>query len=241
MRDLVNKRACSPFRNRATVVNDKERYGRLAHLAEQVYIVVVMTSERSLREENDLNMKGERLMVPTADTKKMISSVRALLEESPPRAGDIVELFRTAREYIPKFGPLDAGERLELRAASVTDPLFVQASINTVGASKNMESMIGRTAAELRLETDEAAQWTAVEDEVRVILEGVAAANLVRRHRIGLTALQTYSAARQLVRAKEHANLLPHVAEMKRLNRFGKKRLVKTAIAPAAAEVIERV
>jgi hypothetical protein len=63
----------------------------------------------------------------------------------------------------------------------------------------------------------------------------VAAANLLRRHRIGLTALQTYQAARQLVRSDEHAHLLPLVAEMKRLNRFGKKRPVKAAAPQPAA------
>jgi hypothetical protein len=78
-----------------------------------------------------------------------------------------------------------------------------------------MASMIGRTAEELRQETEEEARWTAVEDELRTTLSGVAAANLVRRHRIGLRALQTYNTAQQLVRSKEHAYLLPFVAEMK--------------------------
>ena len=135
---------------------------------------------------------------------------------------------------MPDYGPLDLSTKLSLRAVSAANPQFVQATINTVGASKNMESMIGKTAEELRLETEDAARWTEVEDELEATLSGVAAANLVRRHRIGLRALQTYNMARQLVRSKEHAHLLPYVAEMKRLNRFGKKRPVK-ATAPVTA------
>jgi hypothetical protein len=163
----------------------------------------------------------------------MVSSIKALLDEAPPGPEAVVEILRLTREHIPAFGPLAASDNLALRAASTANSEFVQATINTVGASKNVESTIGRTAEELRLETEDAARWTAVEDELQATLSGVAAANLVRRHRIGLTALQTYSAARLLVRSKEHAHLLPYVAEMKRLNRFGKKRPVKAAVHPA--------
>lgn len=170
----------------------------------------------------------------TNDQQKAISSIKALLEESTPGPGELVSVFRTAQPHIPNFGPISLEERLHLRTIAFTDAAFIQASINTVGASPNMESLIGRSAADLRRETDEASQWTALEDEARATYEGIAAANLVRRYRIGLAALQTYSAARQLVRAKEHAHLLPYVAEMKRLNRFGKKRAVKAA-APAPA------
>ena len=83
-------------------------------------------------------------------------------------------------------------------------------------------------------QTVDADRWTAVEDELRAMLNGVAAANLVRRHRIGLTALQTYNICRQLVRQKEHAALLPPVQGMKRLNKFGKKH-AKAAGGGAAA------
>jgi hypothetical protein len=172
-------------------------------------------------------------MVTTAnDPKKMVSSIKALLDEAPPGPDGVVDVLRLTHEHVPEFGPLAANDNKALRAASGADPQFVQATINTVGASKTVENMIGRTPEELRLETEEAARWTAVEDELRATLSGVAAANLVRRHRIGLTALQTYSAARLLVRSKQHAHLLPYVAEMKRLNRFGKKRPVKAAVHP---------
>lgn len=75
-------------------------------------------------------------------------------------------------------------------------------------------------------------RWNAVENELRTMLKGVAAANLARRHRLGLGALQTYSIARQLVRKKEHADLLPLVEEMRRLNPFGRKRVSQDVAKP---------
>ncbi len=63
------------------------------------------------------------------------------------------------------------------------------------------------------------------EQEALAFLNGIAAANLVRRYRIGKTALAAYSIATRLVQQQpQHADLVPHVETMKRLNRFGKKR-----------------
>ena len=73
-----------------------------------------------------------------------------------------------------------------------------------------------------------------MESEARSLLNGIVASNLVRRHRIGLTALQTYSICRQLVRQKEHARLLPHVQQMKGLNKFARTR-VKVPTQPSPA------
>jgi hypothetical protein len=107
----------------------------------------------------------------------------------------------------------------------------VQAAINSLGASDGVQNVLGVTPSEVQRETEDAARWTAVEDELRAMLSGVAAANLIRRHRIGLVTLQTYNICCQLVRKKEHANLMPHVETMKRLNKFGRKR-AKTAPQP---------
>ena len=51
--------------------------------------------------------------------------------------------------------------------------------------------------------------------------------------RIGLTALKTYAISRQLVRDAEVPDLLPHVKEMQRLNKFGRVRR-KAAQPPEA-------
>lgn len=135
----------------------------------------------------------------------------------------IVQQLRDIRAHIPEYVQLSAADAQALRRAANVDPEFVQASINAVTESDRVAGVLGRSASDLRQETVDADRWRAVEDEIRAMLNGVAAANLVRRHRIGLTALQTYNICLQLVRQKEHAALLPHVQGMKRLNKFGKK------------------
>ena len=136
----------------------------------------------------------------------------------------IVEQLRAVRSQIPEYSQLTIANAQTMRAASGADRRFIEASINAIGASPMVQSAVGVPAETMRAEADEAVRWTAVEDELRAMLKGVTAANLTRRHRLGLNALQAYAISRALVRKPEHADLLPHVAEMKRTNRFGRAR-----------------
>ncbi len=142
----------------------------------------------------------------------------------------LVAQLRAMRGMIPDYTQLPLKDRKSLQAIAAANPAFVQASINGVGASDNVQQAIGQTPEELRQDTADAQSWTAVEDEARALLNGIVAANLVRRHRIGQTALTVYAIATRLSRQKQHADLLPHVETMKRLNRFGvHKRAAKPA------------
>lgn len=146
----------------------------------------------------------------------------------------LVAQLRAMRALIPEYQQLSGSARKSLAVvAKSTNADFVQASINSVGASPVVEQAVGYTPDELRQDTADADLWTVVEDEARALLGGIVASNLVRRHRVGSAALAAYRIASRLALMKEHADLLPHVATMKRLNRFGKKR-AKTA-APAAS------
>jgi hypothetical protein len=79
----------------------------------------------------------------------------------------------------------------------------------------------------------EANRWTAAEDELRTMLNGIAGANLIRRQRVAAVAAQAYSIGAQLARDPAHAVLVPHVQEIRRLKSF--KRRKKTAQAPGEA------
>lgn len=146
----------------------------------------------------------------------------------------LVEQLRVLRSQVPEYTHLPTSDARILRRAANASPELVQASINTVGASPELVGVVGRTSDDLQSETEQASRWTAAEDELRTFLQGVSATNLVRKHRIGLTALQVYSMTRQLVRQKEHAALLPHLELMKQANKFGKKRKVAAPAPPAA-------
>ena len=147
----------------------------------------------------------------------------------------IVEQLRILRQHIPDFGQLTVTEAAAIRQAALVDDRLVQAAASSIGASPSMSSALGKDAATLRVERDDVSRWQAVEDEVQALHKGVASANLVRRHRLGLTALQAYAIARQLARRPEHADLLPHVDLMRQANRFGRKRRLKPAEPPTPA------
>lgn len=141
---------------------------------------------------------------------------------------EFVEHLRTMRVQVPSYTQLTLDETLSIVNVARLDPRLIVAAINTASVSTHLESAIGKSAGQLRQESDENTRWTAVEDELRATLQGVIAANRLRRHGLGLNALQIYQISRQLVRQAEHAGLLPYIAEMKRLIRQGRKPAAKT-------------
>jgi len=158
-----------------------------------------------------------------SQTKSAIPTTQ-LAEAAEVTPEEIVRQLRAVRDQIPEFEQLPSTDTASLRRVANIDPDFVQASISALGASESLQTALGRTADELRLEHETAGRWASVEDELNAMLKGVSTGITVRRHRAGLTALQTYNMSRQLVRQREHAGLLPHVDHMKRLNKFGRRR-----------------
>lgn len=145
----------------------------------------------------------------------------------------IVEQLRILRQHVPNFGPLAATDAALIRKAAHVHDDMLRAATNTVGASPFVAGALGKDAETLRNERMEVSRWSAVEDELLALYRGVVSANLTRRHELGLAALQTYFITQQLVRQREHADLLPHVAEMRRVNKFGPKRRPQPAEPPA--------
>jgi predicted XRE-type DNA-binding protein len=144
----------------------------------------------------------------------------------------IVEQLRILRQHIPNFGPLAVTDAALLRRAAHVHDDMLRAATNTVGASPFVSGALGKDAEALRNERTDVSRWSAVEDELQAMYKGVTASNLTRRHQLGLTALQAYFITQQLVRQREHADLLPHVAEMRRANMFGTKRRPQPAEPP---------
>ncbi len=144
----------------------------------------------------------------------------------------IVEQLRVMRGQIPEFVQLPPADAKSIQAVASVHPEFAQAAINAIGASPLVLSVVGRTPEDLQQETETAARWSKVEDELKSMLHGVSSANLTRRHRIGTAALLTYSLSKSLVRSPEHSALLPHLALMRKANRFG--RAHKAAQQPQA-------
>ena len=156
---------------------------------------------------------------------------------TPLTPDQIVEQLRVLREHIPNFGPLPVPDSRALRTTASLHPQFIEASITIVGASPHIAGAVEAKGSAMLTERDDIGRWGVVEGELRAMLTGLAASNLSRRHRLGLTALQAYAIGRQLVRKKAHADLLPMVEDLRRANRLGKKRAPEQPAKPEPAPV----
>lgn len=149
------------------------------------------------------------------------------LEGSSKEVGEVltaegaVQALRALAQRLPVTeteGPVD-----RTRKSANVDPRFTAAAINVVGAVPEVSAALGQTDVQLREASEEAVRWTAAIVEARVLLRRLEDEDVRRRQRVGLTSLQAYQICRQLVRNDAHkAALAPHLAALKRLNRFGK-------------------
>ena len=168
------------------------------------------------------------------ETKKQIdqSATAAEIPQPVPTLAPeaVVEQLRALRAEIGEVTPLTSAQRKALQVRARTSNSVLQASINAIGALDNVSQAVGQPAAEVRQRYDEANRWTAVEDELRAMLNGVAGANLIRRQRVAVIAAQASTISSMLARDPAHAVLVPHVQEIRRLKRFTRRKKA----APAA-------
>jgi hypothetical protein len=106
------------------------------------------------------------------------------------------------------------------------------ASINVIGASDIITQAVGQPAEDVRQLVDETNRWTAVEDDLRAMLNGVAGANLLRRQRAVFIARQASNIALQLARNPANAGLVPHVQEIQRLKKIARRKKTQPAPQP---------
>jgi hypothetical protein len=146
----------------------------------------------------------------------------------------VVEQLRAMRGQIGEVTPLTPAQRATLRSQMRTTNPVLQASINVIGALDIVEQAVGQPADNVRQLYDEANRWTAAEDELRSMLNGIAGANLIRRQRVALVAGRAAAISTQLARDPAHAVLVPHVQEIKRLKSFTRRK--KAAQAPGTPQ-----
>lgn len=140
---------------------------------------------------------------------------------------DPEELVAVLREYasrIPHYTHLTNAEVIAMRKASSLDQRWIVGAVNLLGASPTIERALGSSAAELLAEIAATVDWSEGEQAARTLLQGIASANLVRRHAIGLKALQIYGIAQQLIRQPEHQDLRTHVEQLKQMNKVRKRK-----------------
>jgi hypothetical protein len=148
----------------------------------------------------------------------------------------VIESLRELRAQIPNYVQLPLPTAATLRSVSALNGEFTQAAISAVGASETVQATVGQTSEQMQAEVDAIARWSVVRDELKATLDGVTSAVLTMKHTLGQTALLTYTVSKKLVVAPKHAELLPHVALMRKTNRLGRSRKALTQTpAPAPA------
>ena len=166
----------------------------------------------------------------TNDKTQNQDAAAELPQPAPTLAPEtVVEQLRVMRGQIGEVSPLTSAQRKTLRNQTRSNNPILQASINVIGALDNVSQAVGQPADGVRQLYDEANRWTAVEDELRGMLNGVSGANLIRRQRIALITAQAYTIGSQLARDPANAVLVPHVAEIKRLKSFTRRKKASPA------------
>jgi len=148
----------------------------------------------------------------------------------------VIESLRELRAQIPNYVQLPLPTAATLRSVSALNGEFTQAAISAVGASETVQATVGQTSEQMQAEVDAIARWSLVREELKATLDGVTSAVLTMKHTLGQTALLTYTVSKKLVVTPKHADLLPHVALMRKTNRLGRSRKAPTQTpAPASA------
>jgi hypothetical protein len=150
----------------------------------------------------------------------------------------IVNELRAISVRMGELAPMTAEERRALRGRLRTPGPIVNASITVIDALDNVSQAVGQQAEEVRSLQGEANRWSAVEQELRSMLNGVSGANLLRRLRLDLLAAQAYTIGSQLARDPANAILLPHVEEIKRLKRFSRRKKAQAPGTPAPEQQV---
>lgn len=149
-------------------------------------------------------------------------------------AEQVVEQFRAIAAALPLYD-VQVPENRRSQLARVDDR-FVAAVANAIGNLPEVQQMLGSSDDDLRDNAADSLRWTAAIDAGRALVAALEAANLQRRQRTGLKALQAYKICQQLIRDGGHAARLgTHVAEMKRLNKLGRGRKSSPTTTPAPA------
>jgi hypothetical protein len=179
---------------------------------------------------------GQERTMSIIKSKSVTSSTAAAASASETpmfTPEEVLEQVRILRERIPDFVQLPNDEAMRnMRRKGKLNPEFAHEAIDAIGASPIVQSAIGNTPEELYQAEDEARAWASVESALRRLLRGVSAGNVVRRERIAHAALQVYNVSKQLVKQKEHGDLLAHVERMKRVPKYGSRRRGKPVEEP---------
>ncbi|HVE72343.1 MAG TPA: hypothetical protein VNI54_13320 [Thermoanaerobaculia bacterium] len=119
----------------------------------------------------------------------------ATTQTTPPVLAEpdmLVHGLRYLQERIPEFTQLSAQEKRSHARAANLDPEFIESGLHAASVWRDTQLFVKRSGKELRQDHEEIARWDEVIREFRAITDGIEAANVKRKHRLGMAILQIY-------------------------------------------------
>jgi hypothetical protein len=118
--------------------------------------------------------------VPAIDVLALVDTTPALVEPEM-----LVQGLRLLQERIPGFTQLSVKEKRSHARAANLDPEFLESGLHAAAMWHWTKHFVKRSAEELRQEDDVSRRWDEAIAAWRAILDGLEAANLKRKHRLG--------------------------------------------------------
>lgn len=147
--------------------------------------------------------------------------VLALVDTTPPAVVEpemLVRGLRLLQERIPGFTQLSVKEKRSHARAANLDPEFLESGLQTAAVWHWTKHFTKRSGEELRQEDEVSRRWDEAITSWRAILDGLEAANLKRKHRLGRAILLIYRILGIYMRRNhpEEAYMRPYYENMKR-------------------------
>ncbi len=159
-------------------------------------------------------MSTNETVVPNSEsTSVSIESANPHVEAAQARLQEL----RLMRDQIPRFLiPATSKEVVRLNSAASVPPEFVELTAVAVANQKTLARFDGATPAGIRDLLRYAEAYSPLADELEALAQFVRFSVNAARNAAGSEALTTYSLAQRLAKRREHAGLVPYVADMRR-------------------------
>lgn len=154
--------------------------------------------------------------VPEVDVTDLLDVRETTLPLAEPEM--LVKGLRDLQQRIPEFTQLSVEEKRAHARAANLDPEFIETGLHAADVWHHTERFVKRSGRELREEHEETRRWDEVIREMRAITDGIEAANIKRKHRLGTAILQIYRFLGIFAKrgGPEDAYMRPYYENMKR-------------------------
>ncbi|HEV8434124.1 MAG TPA: hypothetical protein VGR95_11975, partial [Thermoanaerobaculia bacterium] len=130
----------------------------------------------------------------------------------------LVKGLHYLQERIPEFTQLTVQEKRSHARAANLDPEFLENGLHAARVWSQTKTLVKRTGEELADEQEVIRRWDEVIRDLRAFTDGIEAANVKRKHRLGTAILQIYRMLGIYLRRPqpEDAYMRPYYDNMKR-------------------------